>query len=179
MLRNRNRFAVFNQWNTRNPTLTRKPMKAPNAVARVLRFLSIVTICLASTLYPAPAHAEEAIPAIIKSGFSFFAKDRPEHGIDAWRVGGLVGEEFRSIPRGTYFREAEKSLGKFTAYEHITTKMIGTKSKIVYIAINYERGAIYSRFLTYRTEKDWVVQSMYFNVKPEASMPWLAFESEE
>jgi len=40
----------------------------------------------------------------------------------------------------------------------------------------FERGIVYARFLVCRADKDWVVQTMDFNTKPEAIMPWLTFE---
>jgi hypothetical protein len=46
---------------------------------------------------------------------------------------------------------------------------------VIYLSINYERGAVFARFLLYRAQ-DWVVQSMDFNYRPEALMPWLAME---
>jgi hypothetical protein len=49
---------------------------------------------------------------------------------------------------------------------------------VLYLAINFERGAVYARFLFYRTEKDWVVQNVDLSTRPEALMPWLAFEGE-
>jgi hypothetical protein len=125
------------------------------------------------------AESDSAIPSVIRSGFEFFQKQRPEQGVDAWKEGGLVGEEFKSGSHAIYFRQAERTLGKYVSYEWVTTKMVGKSSKVIYLAINYEHGAVYARFLVYRTEKDWVVQSMNFNTRPEALMPWLAFEEGE
>jgi hypothetical protein len=42
--------------------------------------------------------------------------------------------------------------------------------------VNFEQAAVYGRFLLYRADKGWVVQNMDFSPKPEAIMPWLAFE---
>jgi hypothetical protein len=42
--------------------------------------------------------------------------------------------------------------------------------------MNFERSAIYARFMLYRNDKAWVLQNMDFNPRPEAIMPWLAFE---
>jgi len=132
--------------------------------------------CLQSGVRAVAAEPDSPIPPVIQGGFEFFQKQRPEQGVDAWKEGGLVGEEFKSGSRALYFRQAERTLGKYVAYEWVATRMIGKSSKIVYLAINYEHGAVYARFLVYRTEKDWVVQSMNFNTRPEALMPWLAFE---
>ena len=47
---------------------------------------------------------------------------------------------------------------------------------IFYLSMIFDCGVVYASFLVYRAEKDWVVQNMDFNTKPEAIMPWLAFE---
>jgi hypothetical protein len=46
-----------------------------------------------------------------------------------------------------------------------------------YLSINFERGAVFGRFVFYQTGKEWVVQDMDFSVKPETIMPWLALEA--
>jgi len=151
-------------------------MKPINAVAS-----SVLALCFGLyTIMPCgAAEPESAIPSVIQGGFVFFQKQHPEKGMDAWKEGGLVGEEFPLVAKGNYFKQAERTLGKYVSYELITTRMIGKSSKVVYVSINYTRGAVYARFLVYRTEQDWVVQSMDFNTRPEALMPWLAFEAEQ
>jgi hypothetical protein len=42
-------------------------------------------------------------------------------------------------------------------------------------AINFERGAVYARFVVYHAERDWVVQNMDFSTRPESILPWLSF----
>ena len=74
-----------------------------------------------------------------------------------------------------YFSRMDRTLGGYKSHEMIESKQIGQSSRIFYLSINFERAAVYARFLVYRTDKDWVVQNMDFSAKPEALMPWLAF----
>ena len=60
--------------------------------------------------------------------------------------------------------------------EPVEQKAIGKRSQIVYLAVNFERGVVFAKFLLYRTDKNWVVQNLYFDTRPEAIMPWLATE---
>ena len=69
-----------------------------------------------------------------------------------------------------------RPLGNYKSYELIETKGIGQTSRTVYLSMIFERGIVYARFLVCRADKDWVVQDMDFNTKPEAIMPWLTFE---
>ncbi len=124
------------------------------------------------------ADAGEPVPAVIASGFALYAKGQPEVAVDTWRKGGLLESERGAQAQANYFRDSERVLGRYQSYELVQSKDIGRSSQIVYVSINYERGAVYGRFLLYRTEKQWVVQGMTFNTRPETIMPWLALESE-
>ena len=75
----------------------------------------------------------------------------------------------------TYFGRMDRTLGNYKSYDVIENKRVSQSSQIVYLSMNFERAAIYGRFLLYRTDKGWVVQNMDFSPKPEAIMPWLAF----
>ena len=85
----------------------------------------------------------------------------------------------RKVPtQSSYLRSVTQALGTYKSNELLQTKAKSRKSQIQNLAINFERGAGYGRFLLYRTDKDWVVQNMDFSVRPEALMPWLAFEGD-
>ena len=149
-------------------------MKTLKIIALSVAVLAL-GLCLLPFLRATAAESESPIPPVIQSGFVFFEKQHPEQGIDAWKQGGLVGEVFPTVANGDYFRQAERTLGKYDSYEWIATKTIGKSSRVIYLSINYARGAVFARFLVYRWEKAWVVQSMNFNTRPEVLMPWLAF----
>jgi hypothetical protein len=170
----KNFFALSRYLNERKIT-----MKITKVIVLSALALSAGFCCLLPFVPVVAAEPDSSIPAVIRAGFVFFQKQHPEQGVDTWKEGGLVGEEFRSVSHANYFKGAERTLGKYDSYELIATKMVGRSSKVIYVSINYERGAVYTRFLVYRADKDWVVQSMDFSTKPEALMPWLAFESEQ
>lgn len=75
------------------------------------------------------------------------------------------------------FRQLDRTIGSYKSYDIIETKRLSKSSQILYLAMNFEHAVVYARFLLFRTDKDWVVQNMDFSVKPEALMPWLAFEA--
>ena len=60
----------------------------------------------------------------------------------------------------------------------IQTKRISQNATVLYLCINFDHAVMFGRFMMYRTDKDWVVQNMDFSPRPEAMMPWLAFEGE-
>ena len=120
-----------------------------------------------------------SIPPVIEAGFDSWGKGG---GIDAilssWQKGGLMEGSNKSATQARYFRNLSPALGNYRTHEYIESKGIGRASQVIYLSINFERGVVYGRFLVYRTEKDWVVQNMDFSDRPEAIMPWLAFNGE-
>ena len=54
-----------------------------------------------------------------------------------------------------YFGRMDRTLGNYKSYDVIETKKIGQTSQIIYLSLNFDRAAVYGRFLLYRTEKGW------------------------
>ncbi len=75
-----------------------------------------------------------------------------------------------------YFRQMDQTLGSYLSYEVVETKHISQTSAVVYISVYLVHAAIFGRLMLYQSDKDWVVQNMDFSARPEAMMPWLAFE---
>ena len=84
----------------------------------------------------------------------------------------------KAAGQAQYLRNLNQALGNYKSHEMLESKGVGRSSQVIYLSINFDRGVVYGRFLMYRAEKDWVVQNMDFSHRPEAIMPWLAFEGE-
>ena len=94
--------------------------------------------------------------------------------LDAWQKGGLIEGDRKVLVEANYFKRINPAIGGFKSYELVEVQKIAQSSQIIYLTINFERAAVYARFLLYRTDQDWVVQNMDFNAKPEAIIPWTA-----
>ncbi len=132
--------------------------------------------CLLSIARSEAADPPAQVPAIIREGFAAWVKQGPSYAMDAWKKGGALEDDRKPSVLVNTFKELDRTVGDFRAYEIVDTKRVGVSTQIVYLAINFERAAIYGRFLLYRGDKVWVVQNMDFSLKPEAVMPWLAFQ---
>ena len=122
------------------------------------------------------AGANSFVPPVIQDGFAGWTKGGALFAFDAWQKGGFLEDSRKAASQSSYFRRLDQALGNYKSYDLVETKAIGPSSEILYLAINFERGAVYARFLVYRTDKAWVVQDMDFTTKPEAIMPWVAFQ---
>ena len=123
-----------------------------------------------------PAQAV-GLPPVIENGFTLWTKGGADPAFNAWQKGGLIENHEKVADQVRYFKQLDRVVGNFKVCELIQAKPIGRSSQILYLSMNFERGAIFARFLLYRADDKWVVQNMDFSSRPEAIMPWLAFEA--
>jgi len=137
----------------------------------------LLIICISSLLIlPAMADTVDPLPTVVEQGFQSWAKKlNATYAIDIWKKGGLLEDDRKPTQLANYFSRLDRTLGNYKSYEVVNSKPVGKDSEIFYCTINFERSAVYGRFLAYRTTRGWVVQNMDFSTKPEAIMPWLAF----
>jgi len=134
--------------------------------------------CLLPLVHARAAGGPSAqVPAILQNGFNAWAKNRnASWAFDVWKIGGLMEQDNKPATLSRNFIQLDRTLGDYRSYEVIDTKRIGQNSEVVYLSVNFAHAVMFGRFLVYQTNKDWVVQNMDFSPKPEALMPWLAFE---
>lgn len=115
-------------------------------------------------------------PKVIQEGFDAWKKTGPSDAFYRWQKGGLMENGSKYGMLAGYFRRMDQALGNYQSFAIVEAKYIGDNSVVLYLTLNFERAEVYARFLLYRTMKGWVVQNMDFSTRPEAVMPWLAFQ---
>lgn len=153
-------------------------MNINKSVLRSALVITLACCCLLPLLHVRAAEgSSSAVPAIVQNGFKAWAKNRDASwAFDVWKIGGLLERDNKPGILSRYFRDMDQTLGSYLSYEVIDTKRVGQNSTIVYLSVNFAHAAVFGRFMLYQGDKDWVVQNMDFNARPEAVMPWLAFE---
>lgn len=130
--------------------------------------------------FHAAAAAEAAVvplPPVIERGFAAWAKNRDASwAFDIWKIGGLMERDAKPLTLARYFARMDQNIGPYKSCELLDTKYVSKNAAVIYLAVNFDRAVVFGRFLVYQTDKGWVVQDMDFSPKPEALMPWLAFE---
>jgi hypothetical protein len=125
------------------------------------------------------ADSNMPVPGLIEAGLELWPKGGgPDATLGVWQKGGLMEGSSKASREAGYLKSLSRALGNYKSYELIQSKGVSRNSQVIYLSINFERGVVYGRLLLYQTAKDWVVQNMDFSERPEAVMPWLAFEGE-
>jgi len=137
--------------------------------------LFTLAVCLLA-LNPTLA-ADSELPKILQAGFTLWSRGGADIALDSWIKGGLMeNETARATELSNYFKTIDRSLGNFKSPEWVEEKQISKTTQIVYLAINFDRGVVFGKFVIYHGGANWIVQDMVFNTHPEAIMPWLAIE---
>ena len=147
------------------------------AIKTIIYSGRILGLCFCGMLALVQARAAESnlLPPVIQKGLSLYERNGPDLAFDAFQHGGLLEGDAKLVRA---FKEIANQMGNYQSSEVIAIKEIAKSSRIVYLSMDFKRGAIYARFLIYKAETDWVVQNMNFSTRPEAVMPWLALAGE-
>ncbi len=149
-------------------------MNRPHNIKRSLRAIGLGFVC-AWSLALAAAEPSPALPPIVQSGLTLLASGGPQPAVDTWFQGGILERNERAKSAAEQrLKRLAGILGNYRSYELIETREIGRTSQFLYLTLNFERGALYARFLVCRADQQWVVQILDFDTQPEAIMPWLA-----
>ena len=110
------------------------------------------------------------LPEVVVSGLALYSSGGLDPAYERWQQGGIL-ESDRNGDQLRVLRAMAITMGNYKTYASLDTHEIGRFSRVVFLALNFERGVIFAKFHVYRTSKGWVVQSMDFNSKPEGIVP--------
>src|SRR5512133_3150420 len=106
---------------------------------------------------PVPTDPGQPIPPAVDAGFTLWVKNGLLAALDLWQKGGLLEGDHKIVALGKYRKRIEPLVGSYRSYELIDARKISPNSQLVYLAINFDRGAVFARFLFYRPADTWVV----------------------
>ena len=125
--------------------------------------------CLLAFGEKAAAQSAKTLPGIIQSGLAAYSIGGPKAAVNAWVKGGPLEDDKQSAPQPEVFEAFERLYGKHKSSEMIVSKDIGATSKIVYLAMNFERGAAFASFLVCQAGSNWVAQPIMTSADSFAS----------
>ena len=111
------------------------------------------------------------VPQNILDGLDALHHDHPDDAEAAWRKdSSLLPPGKASVAlRGFRFND-----GEYQGFELIATQDITQRTRVIYLVLNYERQPHFIKFLTYRTDKEWIVLQLDLNVDVTAMETALA-----
>lgn len=133
---------------------------------------AVFTLLLMAPCASARAASSTRTPQCVILGFAAYKTDGADAAVKTWLKGGPFEGSKEAMGQAKIFQQIEALFGKYTGYETLYVKDIGSSAKLVYESINFEKGAAYARFLLYNSPaKEWIISNMDFNTKPDVILP--------
>jgi hypothetical protein len=110
---------------------------------------------------PAPAsQLLNKIPQNILDGLDALRHEQFDQVESSWKKGALTSIGEISIR----LRNDKDSLGEYHGFDLIYLQDISPRIRVIYIALNYERGPQFKKFVTYKNSTGWVLLEPILNL---------------
>jgi hypothetical protein len=119
----------------------------------------------------AQTHAPDDLPKIILSGIEAYKAEGPDAAIKAWIKGSPVDGSKEALAQANILRQVQDFYGAYRTFEVIRTRNLSPNVRIVYVALEFEKGPLFAKFAVYQTAQGWILTSFNFNTKDELIIP--------
>ena len=136
-------------------------------------------VVIAATLFagPAlPAETERTARSLIESGVVAYKQGGPDAAIKAWIKGSALEGNPAVLTQANVLRQIQDFYGNPVGWDIVKEYEAGPRTRIDYIALNFEKGAAYAKFQMYQTDGGaWIVTSFIFNTEANQVFPACLF----
>ena len=99
------------------------------------------------------------IPSVLFEGLRQLAYQNPEEAMKSW----LHGSQWEGQPDPN-LRQIFERLGKYENFDPVSVQDLTPRLRVLYIALNFERGPCIAKFVVYKTPEGWVLLRYKFGV---------------
>lgn len=107
---------------------------------------------------------------LVDLGFSDFRYDGYGKAFRTWAYGGPLEQDIRFAKRLEAAAGFWNALGRNLGYDDVTIQAVSSRSELVMLTAQFERGEVFFRFIIYRglgrysiTSVEWSTDPTYFN----------------
>ncbi len=118
----------------------------------------------------APATCET--PQIVHAGLDAYASDGAAAALDTWFSSGPLGgdPEATASMLGILTR-VEQMYGDYNGGEILRSVQVGESNCFVYLTMNYQKGALFTRLVLYKAGNKWIVTNGDVHTTPDEILP--------
>ena len=113
----------------------------------------------------------DEIPKILLSGMEAYKAEGPEAAIKAWIKGSSIEGSKDALSQANVLRQIQDFYGAFKSFDLISSRNLTPATRVVYLALDYEKGPLFAKFVIYRSDQSWIVVNFAFNTKEELIIP--------
>lgn len=141
-----------------------------------MRKIALLLCCCLLGMAPAFSAAEDggstgSLPGIVYAGLNAYRNGGPQAAIQAWvKSGPLDGSAEASSDIGA-LAQLQEAYGAYRSFDIIHSYNLTGRILVIYLALNFEHGPVFSKFVVYRSEATWVVTELKFSPDDDAILP--------
>jgi hypothetical protein len=119
----------------------------------------------------AQTRAPDDLPKIILSGLEAYKAEGPDAAIKAWIKGSPVDGSKEALAQANILRQIQDFYGAYKTFDVIHIRNLSPNVRIVYLALDFEKGPLFAKFAVYQTAQGWILTNFNFNTKDELIIP--------
>lgn len=95
----------------------------------------------------------------------------PDEAVRAWIKGSALEGSKEALSQANILRQVQDYYGRFQGFETVNSREISPRTRVDYLVIDYDKGPLFAKFISYRTDGGWVLVNFVFNTKEEQILP--------
>lgn len=111
------------------------------------------------------------IPAFIRAGLEAYKNGGPQSAIEAWIKGSPLDGSKEALSQANILNQVQVFYGGYRSFDVISVNDLTPHIRIIYLALNFEKGPMFAKFVIYRADATWMLTSFNFNTKEDAILP--------
>jgi len=119
----------------------------------------------------AQTRVSDDVPKIVLSGLEAYKAEGADAAIKAWIKGSSLDGSKDALSQANVLRQIQDFYGSYKTFELIRARNLTPNIKIIYVALDYEKGPLFAKFVVYQTEQVWILTTFTFNTKEELIIP--------
>ena len=139
----------------------------------------IAVVLIAAAISSAPAWSEKpemTARALVENGIAAYKQADASAAIKAWIKGSALEGNAQALTQANNLRGIEDFYGKPVGVDIVMEYEAGPRVRVLYITINYEKGAAFAKFQVYRVDSgEWVTTQFLFNTDATQIFPSCLF----
>jgi hypothetical protein len=114
---------------------------------------------------------EAALPSFIVSGLQAYKEKGPEEALRTWIKGSALEGSKDALAQANALRQIQDYYGQYQAFEVVSTRDVSPRTRTYYLVLDFEKGPVFAKFVSYRSDQGWILAYFNFNTKEEAIFP--------
>jgi hypothetical protein len=131
--------------------------------------IHVMAVAQASTA--SPKQRADDTPQVVISGLQTYKDKGATEALKTWLKASPLEGSKDALTQANNLRQIEDYYGSFKKYEVLATRTVSSSTRMDYVVLNYDKGPLFARFVSYKTDDGWILVSFDFNTKVDMVIP--------